>query len=89
MELDRGAWVAQLFKHLTLGFSSSHDLGVVRWSLESGSALSVEPAEDSLSHSRCSSLHLKKKKKKQQKKNWPETAKSFFCQTTEGKKWNN
>ena len=30
----RGTWVAQLVEYLTLGFSSGHDLGVMRWSTE-------------------------------------------------------
>ena len=42
----RGAWVAQLVKHLTLDFGSGHDLGVmilaVRSSPMLGSALSQE-----------------------------------------------
>ena len=38
----RGAWVAELVKHLTLGFSSGHDLEVVRSSPTSGSALRGE-----------------------------------------------
>ena len=43
--------MVQLVKPLTLGFSSGHDLNVVRLSLVSGSALDVEPAWDSLSPS--------------------------------------
>lgn len=35
-------WMAQLFKWLTLDFSSGHDLRVIRPSPSSGSALSVE-----------------------------------------------
>ena len=38
----RGAWVAQLVEHPTLGFSSGHDLKVVRSSPVSGSVLSGE-----------------------------------------------
>ena len=58
----RGAWVAQLVKHLTLDFGSSHDLRVVR----SGSMLGVDSACDSLFPSvppRFCSLSLKKNKK--------------------------
>ena len=39
-----GAWVAQLIKHLTLDFSSCHDLKVMRWSPALGSVLSREQA---------------------------------------------
>ena len=39
-----GAWVAQLVKHLTLGFSSGCDLKVMRLGPMSGSTLSVESA---------------------------------------------
>ena len=35
-----GAWVAQLFKSLTFGFGSGHDLRVVRLSPVWGSVLS-------------------------------------------------
>ena len=45
----RGAWVAQVVKRPTLGFSSGHDLTVMRSSPASGSPRSVEPAWDSLS----------------------------------------
>ena len=45
----QGAWVAQLVEHLTLDISFSHDLAVVRSNPLSSSALSVEPAWDSLS----------------------------------------
>ena len=41
---SRGAWVAHFVKHPTLGFSSSHDLRVLRWSLALGSGLGMEPA---------------------------------------------
>jgi len=41
--------VAQSVEHLTLDFGSCHDLRVVRSSPASGSALSMEPAWDSLS----------------------------------------
>ena len=41
-------WVAQLVKCLTLGFGLGHDLRVIGWILASGSALSGEPAGDSL-----------------------------------------
>jgi len=40
----RGAWVVQLVKHPTLGFSSGDDLRVMRSSPASGSTLSMEPA---------------------------------------------
>ena len=40
----RGAWVAQLVEHQTLGFGSGHHLMVVRLSLISGFMLSMEPA---------------------------------------------
>ena len=39
-----GAWVVQSIKHLTLGFSSGHDLRVVRSSLASGSRISKKSA---------------------------------------------
>ena len=41
---ERGAWVAQLGKHLTLDFRSGPDLTVVRSGPMLGSMLSVEPA---------------------------------------------
>ena len=40
--------MAQSVKHLTLGFPSSHDLRVVRWSLL-GPLMGVEPIYDILS----------------------------------------
>ena len=40
----KGAWVAQLVKHLTLDFDSGHDLMIMRLSPMSDSALGVEPA---------------------------------------------
>ena len=40
----QGTWVTQLIKHLTLDFSSGHNLRVVRSSPMSGSMLGVEPA---------------------------------------------
>jgi len=43
----RGAWVAQLFGHPTLDFSSGHDLGVVGSSPVSDAAFSGESAGDS------------------------------------------
>ena len=43
--------MAQSTEHLTLGFSSGHDLRVVRWSPTADSMLSRESAEDSLSPS--------------------------------------
>ena len=43
-ELGLGAWGAQSVEHLTLDFSSGHDPRVVRYSAESGSVLSGEPA---------------------------------------------
>ena len=39
-----GAWMALSVKHLTLDFSSGHDLRVMKLSLGSGSTLSVELA---------------------------------------------
>ena len=39
----RGAWVAQSVKHPPLDFGSGGDLGVMRLSLESASALFLEP----------------------------------------------
>ena len=38
-EWVRGAWVAQSVERQTLGFSSGHDLRVVRWSLPLHEAL--------------------------------------------------
>ena len=43
--------MAQFVKHPTLDFGSGHDLTVARLSPASGSMLSVESAEDSLSPS--------------------------------------
>ena len=40
----RGAWVATVGEHLTLGFGSGRDLRVVKLSTMSGSVLSVESA---------------------------------------------
>ena len=40
----RGTWVAQSVKHLTLDFSSGHDLRVVRPSPALDSVLGMEPA---------------------------------------------
>lgn len=40
----RGAWAAQSVKSSTLDFGPGQDLGVVRMSLVSGSALSVASA---------------------------------------------
>ena len=46
----RGAWVAQLVKHLTLDFSSDHDLTVHEFQPHVGLLTdSMEPAWDSLS----------------------------------------
>jgi len=42
-----GHLVAQLVEHLTLDFSSDHDLRVLRWSPTVGSALSRESAGNS------------------------------------------
>ena len=47
----RGAWLAQLVKHLTLDFGSGHDLSVVRYSSVPSSILSGESAEGSVSPS--------------------------------------
>ena len=44
MVLLRGAWVAESVGCLMLGFSSSHDLRIVRLSPASGSVLSAESA---------------------------------------------
>ena len=56
-----GTWVTQLVKHPTLGFSSGHDLKVMR-SSPSLALLGMEPACDSLSasllHSHTLSLPL-------------------------------
>ena len=49
----QSAWVAQVVEHLTLGFSSGHDLGALGLSPMSGSILSAESACSSL----CSSSH--------------------------------
>ena len=43
-----GTWVAQFIKHLTLDFSSGHDLRFVSSNPTSGSILSGECAEDSI-----------------------------------------
>ena len=48
---NRGTWVTQLVKRLTLDFCSGHDLTVVRFSFESGSVLGMEPDRDYLSTS--------------------------------------
>ena len=40
--LDEGTWVAQLAKHLILGFGPGHYLMVVRSSPTSGSTLTVQ-----------------------------------------------
>jgi len=45
--IHHGAWVAQLVKHLILGFGSGHDLRVMRSSPMLGSALTMESALDS------------------------------------------
>ena len=42
LNILRGAWVAQLFKCLTLDFSSGHHLTVERLSPKLGSVLSLE-----------------------------------------------
>ena len=44
IKLQRGTWMAQSVKHLTLGFGSVDDLRVVGWSLVWGSVLSGESA---------------------------------------------
>ena len=48
-QYDKGTWVAQLVKRLTLEFGSGHDIMVVRSSPELSLVLSVEPAWDFLS----------------------------------------
>ena len=58
--------VARLVKHLALGFSSGHDLTVMRSSPVSGS--SMESVWDSLPLSLCLSLSLSNKQKKYLKK---------------------
>ena len=55
----RSAWGAQSVEHPTLDFSSGHDARVVGSSPVPGSALSVEPAWDSLSLSLSLSKKLK------------------------------
>ena len=47
---SKDTWVAQLVERLTLDFGSGHGSRVMGSSPESGSVLSVEPAQDSLSH---------------------------------------
>ena len=71
----RSAWVAQLVKRLTLGFSSGHDLRVVRSSPTLGSALSGEslspcpcPSPCALSLSHVLSLSLSQINKPLKKK---------------------
>ena len=55
---DRGAWVAQLVEHLTLGFPSGHDLTVHEFELSVKlCADSAESAWDSVSPSLSASLH--------------------------------
>ena len=44
-----GTWMAHLVEHPTFDFSSGHDLRVVGLSPTPSSALSMEPAYDSLS----------------------------------------
>ena len=53
----RGIWVAQSLKHMTLGFSSGHDLTVrgIEPHIGHVNSLTVEPAWDSLSPSLCPS----------------------------------
>ena len=46
-----GIWVAQSVEHVTLDFGSSYDPKVMGSSSMLGSALSVQPARDSLSFS--------------------------------------
>ena len=72
MTEDGDAWVAQLVEGPALDFSSGHDLRVTGLGPESASALSLEPAKDSLSL--CpprlpTSFSIKKKKKKKKEKN--------------------
>ena len=42
--VGRGPWVAQLVKRPTLDLGSGHDLGIMRWSPESGSVFGGESA---------------------------------------------
>ena len=65
-------WEAQLVKHLTLGFSSGHELRVMRWSPELGSTiiagdylhLSLPLPSGPQLHTRSLSLSQKREKKK-------------------------
>ena len=70
----RGAWVAQQVKQLTPDSGSGHDLMILRPSPALGSALSMEPAWDSLSLSAppllCSLKLNKEKLKKEKKERW-------------------
>ena len=50
-EILRGAWMAQLVKHLTLDFGSGHDLIIVSEIEPCVCTVSKEPAWDSLSPS--------------------------------------
>ena len=65
-----GAWVAQSFKCLTLDFGSGHDPRVVGSSPALGSALSMEPASDSLCLPLPISMLTLSRKKKLKKKNF-------------------
>ena len=56
VKTSRGAWAAQAVEHPALGFGLEHEPRVTGSSPRSGSTLSVEPAWDSLSCSRPSSL---------------------------------
>lgn len=56
----RAAWVAQSAERPTLNFGSGHDPRVVGLSLESGSALNMEPGLRSLSLCPTSPLALSK-----------------------------
>ena len=55
LDKTRGAYVAQLVEHSTLGFGSGHDLMGHGSRSTSGSALSIDSSWDSLSLTPCSS----------------------------------
>ena len=62
VNLSWGAWMAQSVRHLTVDFTSGHDLMVLRSSPTLGSRLGVKPAYYSLSpsalHARTYALSL-------------------------------